>query len=79
MSVNDDMLQSCSDSFWEMGKYMRTVKRCDNGYKLCDQLRQLIESRSEIEKKYASMLSAWSKRWNEFLDKGEREVFCFLF
>ena len=73
MSVNDDMLQSSSDSFWEVGKYMRTVKRCDNGYKLCDHLRQLIESRAEIEKKYASMLSAWSKKWNDFLDKGKWE------
>ncbi|XP_076472022.1 protein kinase C and casein kinase substrate in neurons protein 1-like isoform X2 [Babylonia areolata] len=70
MSVNDDLLQASSDSFWEVGKYMRTVKRCDNGFKLCESLRQLIEQRSEIEKKYASMLSGWSKKWNEFLDKG---------
>ncbi|KAL8614195.1 hypothetical protein ACOMHN_026412 [Nucella lapillus] len=70
MSVNDDILQASSGSFWEVGKYMRTVKRCDNGFKLCESLRQLIEQRSEIEKKYASMLSGWSKKWNEFLDKG---------
>ncbi|XP_025085422.1 protein kinase C and casein kinase substrate in neurons protein 1-like isoform X2 [Pomacea canaliculata] len=70
MSVNDDVLQASSESFWEVGKYMRTVKRCDNGYKLCDHLRQFIETRSEIEKKYASMLSAWSKKWSEFLEKG---------
>ncbi|KAK7098885.1 protein kinase C and casein kinase substrate in neurons protein 1-like isoform X2 [Littorina saxatilis] len=76
MSVNDDIMQGSSDSFWEVGKYMRTVKRCDNGYKLCDHLRQLIESRSEIEKKYASMLSAWSKKWNEFLDKGPEYGTC---
>ena len=54
----------------QVGKYMRTVKRCDNGYKLCDSLRQLIDSRAEIEKKYAAMLTSWAKKWNEFLDKG---------
>lgn len=81
MSVNDDVLQASSESFWEVGKYMRTVKRCDNGYKLCDHLRQFIETRSEIEKKYASMLSAWSKKWSEFLEKGEefRLKCCTLF
>ncbi|XP_076450073.1 protein kinase C and casein kinase substrate in neurons protein 1-like [Babylonia areolata] len=67
---NDGVVQPSSDSFWEVGKYMRTVKRCDNGYKLCDQLRALIEQRSDIEKKYASMLTTWSKKWNDFLDKG---------
>lgn len=76
MSVNDDMIQASSDSFWEVGKYLRTVKRADNGYKLCDSLRQLIESRSEIEKKYASTLTAWTKKWNEFLDKGPEYGTC---
>ena len=70
MSVVDDLLQPSSDSFWEIGKYMRTVKRCDNGNKLCDQLRRLIEERNRIEKSYASSLSTWAKSWHEFLDKG---------
>ncbi|ESO97496.1 hypothetical protein LOTGIDRAFT_208680 [Lottia gigantea] len=70
MSLNDDLVQPSSDSFWEIGKYMRTVKRCDNGYKLCDQLKALVESRSDIEKSYAKNLAQWSKKWNDFLDKG---------
>ncbi|KAK3103052.1 hypothetical protein FSP39_016086 [Pinctada imbricata] len=70
MSVNDDIIQPSSDSFWEIGKYMRTVKRIDNGYKLCDSLRSLIDQRSEIEKSYAKQLTTWSKKWNDFLDKG---------
>ncbi|KAK6191557.1 hypothetical protein SNE40_003214 [Patella caerulea] len=70
MSINEDLGQPTSDSFWEIGKYMRTVKRCDNGFKLCDQLKSLVESRSEIEKSYANRLSQWSKKWNDFLDKG---------
>ncbi|KAI8780801.1 protein kinase C and casein kinase substrate in neurons protein 3 [Biomphalaria glabrata] len=70
MSVNDDGQLSSSDSFWEVGRYMRTVKRCDNGYQLCNHLRKLIEERNEIEKKYAAMLTEWTKKWNNFLDKG---------
>ncbi|BFZ15746.1 hypothetical protein BsWGS_18785 [Bradybaena similaris] len=69
MSVNDDNGQAGSDSFWEIGKYMRTVKRCDNGYQLCSHLKKLLEERSEIEKKYAATLQEWSKKWNAFLDK----------
>jgi hypothetical protein len=68
MSVDDGM-QAGSDSFWELGKYMRTVKRCDNGYQLGTHLRKLIEERSEIEKKYAALLQEWNKKWNTFLDK----------
>ncbi|XP_059178895.1 protein kinase C and casein kinase substrate in neurons protein 1-like isoform X1 [Physella acuta] len=70
MSVNDDGQMSSTDSFWEVGKYMRTVKRCDNGYQLCNHMKKLIEERSEIEKKYSAMLSEWAKKWNNFLDKG---------
>ena len=73
MSLNngDDAVQASSESFWEVGRFMRTVKRVDNGYSLCSSLKQLINSRAEIERAYAKQLSAWSKKWNEFLDKGK--------
>ncbi|XP_069133499.1 protein kinase C and casein kinase substrate in neurons protein 1-like isoform X2 [Argopecten irradians] len=70
MTNYEESIQPTSESFWEVGKYQRSVKRVDNGYKLCDSLRSLIESRSEIEKNYAKQLTQWSKRWNEYLDKG---------
>ncbi|GFR83250.1 kinase C and casein kinase substrate in neurons protein 2 [Elysia marginata] len=70
MSVNEDGIQSGSDSFWEVGKYMRTVKRVDNGFELCNHMKKLIAERAEIEKKYSAMLSEWAKKWNGFLDKG---------
>ncbi|XP_034334079.2 protein kinase C and casein kinase substrate in neurons protein 1 isoform X5 [Magallana gigas] len=70
MSLNEELVQATNDSFWEIGKYSRTVKRIDNGKALCDSLRQLIQQRSEIETSYAKNLSSWSKKWNEFLDKG---------
>ena len=71
MSLNDDQILPSSDSFWEVGKFMRAVNRIDNGHALCSQLRQLINSRAEIEKSYAKQLAAWSKKWNETLDKGK--------
>lgn len=72
MSINngEDSVQASSESFWEVGKYMRTVNRIDNGYKLCSSLKQLITSRAEIEKSYAKQLTQWTKKWNDFLDKG---------
>nr|XP_022335349.1 protein kinase C and casein kinase substrate in neurons protein 1-like isoform X3 [Crassostrea virginica] len=70
MSLNEDLVQASNDSFWEIGKYSRTVKRIDNGKALCDSLRQLIQQRSEIETSYAKSLTNWSKKWNEFLDRG---------
>lgn len=72
MSINngEDQVQASSDSFWEVGKYARTVNRIDNGYKLCSSLKQLITSRADIERGYAKQLSQWSKKWNDFLDKG---------
>ncbi|XP_041366171.1 protein kinase C and casein kinase substrate in neurons protein 2-like isoform X2 [Gigantopelta aegis] len=76
MSVHDEFDTPSSDSFWEPGKFMKTVKRHENGYKLCDQLRSLVESRSEIEKNYAKSLSNWSKKWNDFLDKGPEYGTC---
>ncbi|XP_062598142.1 protein kinase C and casein kinase substrate in neurons protein 1-like isoform X6 [Saccostrea cucullata] len=70
MSLNEDLVQPTNDSFWEIGKYHRTVKRIDNGKALCDSLRQLIKERSEIETSYAKNLTNWSRKWNDFLDKG---------
>lgn len=70
MSINDDLIQPTSDSFWEVGNYKLAVKRVDSGYKLCDSLKSLIDGRNEIEKNYAKQLQSWAKKWNDFLDKG---------
>ncbi|XP_038052544.1 protein kinase C and casein kinase substrate in neurons protein 2-like isoform X2 [Patiria miniata] len=71
MSVySDDNILSAEGSFWEMGQYKRTVKRVDDGHRLCNDLMALIQERSEIERKYSKSLRHWSKRWNELIDKG---------
>ncbi|KAL3842934.1 hypothetical protein ACJMK2_020907 [Sinanodonta woodiana] len=72
----DETVQASSDSFWELGKYSRSVARCDNGYKLCSSLRQMIDQRNEVERNYAKQLTAWSKKWNDFLDKGPEYASC---
>ncbi|XP_015784288.1 protein kinase C and casein kinase substrate in neurons protein 1 isoform X2 [Tetranychus urticae] len=72
MSHHSDeaMLVPSSDSFWEPGNYKRTTKRTEDGFKLCNDLIQLISERSEIEKNYGKSLRGWAKKWNEQIEKG---------
>ncbi|XP_043211450.1 protein kinase C and casein kinase substrate in neurons protein 2-like isoform X1 [Amphibalanus amphitrite] len=72
MSVNseENAFAPGSDSFWEPHNYKRTCKRIEDGHKLCDDMMKLIVERGEIEKSYAKSLKAWSKKWNELIEKG---------
>ncbi|KAL0273138.1 UNVERIFIED_CONTAM: hypothetical protein PYX00_005882 [Menopon gallinae] len=67
---DDNMLIATSDSFWEPGNYKRTTKRIEDGYKLCSDFQAMIQERADIEKNYAKSLKAWSKKWNELIEKG---------
>ncbi|KAB0799931.1 hypothetical protein PPYR_07811 [Photinus pyralis] len=67
---DDNMLIPTSDSFWEPGNYKKTTKRIEDGYKLCGDLITLVNERAEIEKGYAKNLKAWSKKWNDLIEKG---------
>lgn len=71
MSVTgEDAIQPSSDSFWEVGKYKRTVKRAEEGFRLSEDLIAMVQERIAIEKKYAKSLKSWSQKWTQHIEKG---------
>ncbi|CAF1070984.1 unnamed protein product [Rotaria sordida] len=68
-NADNDLYLPQTDSFWEMGKYNRVVKRCDDGNKLTTDLVSMISERAELEKTFSKMLKGWSKKWSDYVAK----------
>lgn len=60
------------DSFWALDNgYMKTVKRTEDGRKMCKFLRKMIDERAAVEKNYAVRLNKWYLKWMKRVDKSQ--------
>ncbi|XP_077115848.1 protein kinase C and casein kinase substrate in neurons protein 1-like [Ranitomeya variabilis] len=57
-----------SDSFWMPNNYSSSVKRMDEGYRLCDDIVACFQDRAKIEKQYSIQMEEWVRRWKPIVD-----------
>ncbi|XP_063157175.1 protein kinase C and casein kinase substrate in neurons protein 3-like isoform X1 [Candoia aspera] len=57
-----------TNSFWMPNHYQSTVKRLDDGYRVCDQIVACFQERAKIERNYALMMEEWTRKWRPLVD-----------
>lgn len=63
-------------NFWDVNSYKRTVKRIDDGARLCDDLSKLLTERAEIEGLYATKLQGKSYKRSDVVKEITHKVSC---
>lgn len=63
-------------NFWDVNSYKRTVKRIDDGARLCDDLLKLLAERAEIEGLYATKLEGKSYKRSDVVKEITQKVSC---
>ena len=63
-------------NFWDVNSYKRTVKRIDDGARLCDDLMKLLAERAEIEGLYATKLEGKSYKRSDVVKEITQKVSC---
>ncbi|RDD38909.1 Protein kinase C and casein kinase substrate in neurons protein 1 [Trichoplax sp. H2] len=63
-------IRDAASTFWDIGNYKRTVKRVDDGVKLCDDMLAMIRDRMELERAYARSLKRWASDWRSSIQNG---------
>ncbi|XP_040289261.1 protein kinase C and casein kinase substrate in neurons protein 1-like [Bufo bufo] len=57
-----------NDSFWMPNNYSSTVKRMEDGYRLCDDIIACFQDRAKIEKQYSLQMEEWVRKWKPIVD-----------
>ncbi|KAG8567834.1 hypothetical protein GDO81_013796 [Engystomops pustulosus] len=60
-----------SDSFWMPNNYSSTVRRMEDGFRLCDDIIACFQDRAKIEKQYALQMEEWVRKWKPIVDNSE--------
>uniref|UniRef100_A0A803K5F7 Uncharacterized protein mgc147475 n=1 Tax=Xenopus tropicalis TaxID=8364 RepID=A0A803K5F7_XENTR len=60
--------ENTTDSFWMPNNYGSTVKRMEDGYRLCDEIVACFQDRAKIERQYALQMEEWTRKWKPLVD-----------
>ncbi|XP_078511324.1 protein kinase C and casein kinase substrate in neurons protein 1-like isoform X2 [Lissotriton helveticus] len=60
--------EDTNHSFWMPNQYSSTVKRLDEGYRVCDDIAACFQDRAKIEKQYAQQMEEWARKWKPLVD-----------
>ena len=69
--------ESKESDFWTLDNgYKKTIKRTEDGRKMVNFLKDMIDERASVEKAYSKSLNRWYLKWMKKVDKCKFS--CFL-